>query len=176
MTTQNEIFTIDNEKLLNILENFKNHINTDDINIQNTLNILNKIISSDSKNDINLNYEDVIRVLKDKKYSYIIKLEAKSHKEIESLVKCTMQDMMIENNMKDKIKGVLLSFNIHPDYSLSNLSKIIDLIMENTNDDTDIIFGTKNDENIYKENIEIIAIISHTIIRHLSVNTHSYGL
>lgn len=169
MARVNEIFTIDNQKLLNVLENSKNDMDENDMDIRKALDILKKMISSDSKNDIKLDYEDVIRVLKDKTHSYIIKLEAKNHKDIESLMKKIIQDISIKQNMKEKIKSMLLSFRINPDFALPYLSNIIDIIVENTNEDTDVIFGTKNDENIHKDNIEVTAIISHTLIKRIPI-------
>ncbi len=158
MNSNNKIFKIENKKLLDLLHN---PVDTIDDEIKKVLDIFSAIILCSSEDDIHLDYADFVYVLENAVESYVVSLQSDSKNSVTTMIKEMVQEVLLDNNLMEKIVGVLINFKLHPDFDLSVLSGVMEIINENTNKNCVVIFGTCADKRMNKDDMELIAIISY---------------
>ncbi|MEA2099810.1 MAG: hypothetical protein U9P72_06745 [Campylobacterota bacterium] len=144
-----QICKIENEILINIFDDEK----VDGIEKQNLLDKLKVIIKNGSEDNINIDYADLRCVVDCGEESSILNIET----DIKSLHK-----QIVDNDIfKPKVKGVLLNFKINSDMALIELAGVVDILNDSIDEDATVIFGIIIDEDIQKNSVDILAVISY---------------
>jgi len=155
------IIVIPNERLLTVVdknlgvkESFRL---VDDILSQAVSGISNVIISH-SASDINLDFADVKTVMSHKGLAlmgvgHATGQNAAYDAAIEAISSPLLGDISING-----AQGVLVHFNIHPDYPILQISEAMNTIEEYADEDASVIFGTTTDDSIAEDEVYITII------------------
>jgi len=155
------IIVIPNERLLTVVdktlgvkESFRL---VDDILSQAVSGISNVIISH-SPSDINLDFADVKTVMSHKGLAlmgvgHATGQNAAYDAAIEAISSPLLGDISING-----AQGVLVHFNIHPDYPILQISEAMNTIEEYADEDASVIFGTTTDDSIAEDEVYITII------------------
>jgi cell division GTPase FtsZ len=119
-------------------------------------NKLKNIILNNGENSINIDYSDLECVLEESSESYLLNFSVNIN-ELEKQLNHDMISNAIENN---KIKNILLNFNLNSKMELLQISNILEIIDILKDEDVSIIFGTTIDENIENDVLEVLAVIA----------------
>jgi cell division protein FtsZ len=155
------IIVIPNERLLTVVdknlgvkESFRL---VDDILSQAVSGISNVIISH-SPSDINLDFADVKTVMSHKGLAlmgvgHATGQNAAYDAAIEAISSPLLGDISING-----AQGVLVHFNIHPDYPILQISEAMNTIEEYADEDASVIFGTTTNDSIAEDEVYITII------------------
>jgi len=155
------IIVIPNERLLTVVdktlgvkESFRL---VDDILSQAVSGISNVIISH-TASDINLDFADVKTVMSHKGLAlmgvgHATGQNAAYDAAIEAISSPLLGDISING-----AQGVLVHFNIHPNYPILQISEAMNTIEEYADEDASVIFGTTTDDNISEDEVHITII------------------
>ena len=106
-------------------------------------------------NDIGLSLADLQNILNKKGILHAVKSEYIEENEALKSLEFFMKDSSFDIQSLNKISSVLISFRIGSNYSITKLTKVIELISEKIDDDSDLIWGTVRDDSLDK-NLVII--------------------
>ena len=155
------IIVIPNEKLLEIVEkslgikeSFKF---VDDILMQAVSGIANVIISH-GDNDINLDFADVKTTMDHKGLALIGTGHSRGASAAYDAAKIALESPLLDDVSIDGAMGVLVHFDIHPEYPILEISSAMDIIEENADEDANVIFGTSTDSNLGMDEVKITII------------------
>ena len=70
-------------------------------------------------------------------------------------IKSAIESPLLDNMSINGAMGVLVHFNIHPDYPLVDISEAMDIVYESADEDAHVIFGTTTDENMEPDRVKI---------------------
>lgn len=132
-----------------------------DDEMKNVLNIFSAIILCDSGSDIHLDYTDFVCALENTTGSYIVSFHSDVTCSVSVMMKQIVQEVLWDNDLKDKIAAILINFKLHPDFDLEDLSVAMENIYENTNEHCTVIFGTCTDNKMGIDDMSVNAIISY---------------
>lgn len=152
------LIVVSNNKLLeNYSEiSFEDSFAMADKILKNTVQILTDIILKPSY--INLDFADVCSVIKNKENAYIWQGRATGKDKVEKAVMKAVNSNILENKLSDSITDAIVNITGGNDVSLKDANFIITKIKEWTNDNVNIIFGIRKDENLKNEiQVSIIA-------------------
>ena len=152
------LIVVSNNKLLeNYSEiSFEDSFAMADKILKNTVQILTDIILKPSY--INLDFADVCSVIKNKENAYIWQGRATGKDKVEKAVMKAVNSNILENKLSDSITDAIVNIRGGNDVSLKDANFIITKIKEWTNDNVNIIFGIRKDENLKNEiQVSIIA-------------------
>lgn len=155
--TVDSLIIVSNNKLLeNYSEiSFEDSFTMADKILKNTVQILTDIILKPSY--INLDFADVCSIIKDTKNAYIWQGRASGKNKAEKAVMKAINSNMLENSINDSTDAIV-NLTGGDDISLSEANFIMNKIKEQTNENINIIFGIRKDENIKNEiQVSIIA-------------------
>jgi len=155
------IIVIPNERLLSVVdknlgvkESFKL---VDDILSQAVSGISNVIISH-SPNDINLDFADAKTVMSHKGLALMGVGEADGQNAAyEATMQAISSPLLGDISIKGA-QGVLVHFNIHPNYPIVDISEAMNTLEEFADEDAYVIFGTTTDESIPEDKVTITII------------------
>ena len=156
------IIVIPNEKLLSIVEKnlgIKESFRlVDDVLCQAVTGISNVIISH-SPNDINLDFADVKTVMSHRGLALMGSGNSTGSNAAYDAAKAAIDSPLLDNISINGAKGVLVHFNIHPDYPLLQISEAMNVIEDHADEDASVIFGTTTnpDFDIDEVRITIVA-------------------
>jgi cell division protein FtsZ len=66
-----------------------------------------------------------------------------------------LESPLLDNISISGAMGVLVHFHIHPDYPILEISKAMDIIEENADEDASVIFGTTTNTNLEQDEVRI---------------------
>ncbi len=142
------------EKNLGVKESFKL---VDDILAQAVSGISNVILSH-SPSDINLDFADVRTVMGHKGLALMgVGHSVGANAAYEAANQAISSPLLGDISIKGA-RGVLVHFNIHPDYPLLQISEAMNTIEEFADEDASVIFGTTTDESIAEDEVRITII------------------
>ncbi len=99
-------------------------------------------------NDIGLSLADLQNILNKKGILHAVKSEYIEENEALKSLEFFMKDSSFDIQSLNKISSVLISFRTHSDYPITRLTKMIELISEKINDDSNLIWGTVRDDSL----------------------------
>jgi cell division protein FtsZ len=155
------IIVIQNEKLIEISEHnlgIKDAFKLVDSVLLKAVSGITNVILNHSEDDINLDFSDVKTIMGHKGKSLIgIGEEIGENAAILSLEKAINSPLLEKHDFK-KAKGLLIHFNIHPNYPLYEINKAMQKLEQDCNDDVQIIFGTTTNTDLKEDEVKIILV------------------
>ncbi len=155
------IIVIPNERLLSVVdknlgikESFKL---VDDILAQAVSGISNVIISH-SPSDINLDFADVKTVMSHKGMALMGVGKANGQNAAQEATIQAINSPLLGDISIDGAQGILVHFNIHPDFPLMQISEAMSYIEEYADDEAFVIFGTTTNESMAEDEVSMTII------------------
>jgi cell division protein FtsZ len=72
--------------------------------------------------------------------------------------KIAIESPLLDNVSIDGAMGVLVQFDIHPEYPLNGISQAMDIIYDSADENADVIFGTTTNVDIAIDEVKIIIV------------------
>ncbi len=155
------IIVVPNEKLLAVVEknlglkeSFKM---VDDILTQAVGGISNVILSHGS-HDINLDFNDVKTVMSNKGLALMGVGYSSGSKAAYDATKAAIESPLLDNISINGAMGVLVHFEIHPEYPILEISEAMGIVEENADENAHVIFGTTTNHNMGIDEVKITII------------------
>jgi len=142
------------EKNLGIKESFKL---VDDILAQ-AVGGISKVILSHGDNDINLDFADVKTVMSHRGLALMGTGYSSGTNAAYDAAKAAIESPLLDNISIDGAMGVLVHFDIHPDYPIMEISEAMNIIEESADEEASVIFGTTTNSDLEVDEVKITII------------------
>jgi cell division protein FtsZ len=155
------IIVVPNERLLSIIEQnlgYKESFRMVDDILAQAVGGISKVILSHGENDINLDFADVKTVMSHHGLALMGTGYATGENAAYDAAKAAIESPLLDNISIDGAMGVLVHFDIHPDYPLMEISKAMEIIEESADEDASVIFGTTTNPDIELDEVKITII------------------
>ena len=152
------IIVVPNEKLLSIVEKnlgIKESFRMVDDILAQAVGGISKVILSHGDNDINLDFADVKTVMGHRGLALMGTGYSSGASAAYDAAKMAIESPLLDNISIDGAMGVLVHFDIHPDYPLNGISEAMDIIYDSADEDADVIFGTSTTTNMEIDEVRI---------------------
>jgi len=152
------IIVVPNERLLSIVEKnlgIKESFKMVDDILAQAVGGISKVILSHGDNDINLDFADVKTVMNHRGLALMGTGYSSGASAAYDAAKMAIESPLLDNISIDGAMGVLVQFDIHPDYPLNGISEAMDIIYDSADEEADVIFGTTTNENMDLDEVRI---------------------
>lgn len=152
------IVVIPNEKVLAIISNstgIKESFKQIDSILARAVNGIANVILSHGNDDVNTDFADIKTVMQSKGLALLGIGESEAEDAASEAIKKAIESPLFDNLSINGAKGVLVCFEINPDYPLALVSQAVGLITESASEDADIVFGTITSTDIPKEQVRV---------------------
>jgi cell division protein FtsZ len=116
---------------------------------------ISKVILSHGENDINLDFADVKTVMNHRGLALMGTGYSSGAAAAYDAAKMAIESPLLDNISIDGAMGVLVQFDIHPDYPLNGISEAMEIIYDSADEDADVIFGTTTNANMDIDEVKI---------------------
>ncbi len=155
------IIVVPNERLLSIVEKnlgMRDSFRLVDNVLSQAVGGISNVILSHGANDINLDFADVKTVMSHRGLALMGVGESQGNSAAYDAAKTAIESPLLDNLSIDGAMGILVHFDIHPDYPLAEISEAMDIVEENADEDANIIFGTTTSEDIPLDQVKLTII------------------
>jgi len=152
------IIVVPNEKLLSIVEKnlgIKESFRMVDDILAQAVGGISKVILSHGDNDINLDFADVKTVMSHRGLALMGAGYAVGTNAAYDAAKAAIESPLLDNISIDGAMGVLVHFDIHPDYPIMEIGEAMNIIEESADEDASVIFGTTTNEKMEIDEVRI---------------------
>lgn len=152
------IIVVPNEKLLSIVEKnlgIKESFRMVDDILAQAVGGISKVILSHGENDINLDFADVKTVMSHRGLALMGAGYATGTNAAYDAAKAAIESPLLDNISIDGAMGVLVHFDIHPDYPIMEIGEAMNIIEESADEDASVIFGTTTNPNMEPDEVKI---------------------
>jgi len=152
------IIVVPNEKLLSIVEKnlgIKESFRMVDDILAQAVGGISKVILSHGDNDINLDFADVKTVMSHRGLALMGAGYAVGTNAAYDAAKAAIESPLLDNISIDGAMGVLVHFDIHPDYPIMEIGEAMNIIEESADEDASVIFGTTTNANMEIDEVRI---------------------
>jgi len=152
------IVVIPNDRLLSIIDRRlgrRESYKIVDSALAQVVRGISGFILSDNKNDVNLDLSDLQALMHHRGMSYIGVGEHQGEYAAKEAVESAMESPLLDNKPIHQAVGMLFQFHIHPDFPMTDLTEAMEVVLEKTDEDAQVIFCTATDENIPKNSVRI---------------------
>ncbi len=152
------IVVIPNDKLLSIIDKslgLKESFKIVDDVLARAVNGISGVVLNYGDSDINVDFADLRTVMGHRGLALMGIGEASGSNAAYEAIKNAIESPLFDNMSINGAMGVLINFNIHPDYPLQEISQAMELIYENVNSEADVIFGTTTTNEIAQDGVKI---------------------
>jgi len=152
------IIVVPNEKLLSIVEKnlgIKESFRMVDDILAQAVGGISKVILSHGDNDINLDFADVKTVMSHRGLALMGAGYAVGANAAYDAAKAAIESPLLDNISIDGAMGVLVHFDIHPDYPIMEIGEAMGIVEESADEDAAVIFGTTTNENMEIDEVRI---------------------
>jgi cell division protein FtsZ len=152
------IVVIPNDKLLSIIDRklgLKESFKIVDAVLAQAVSGTSGVILSSGDNDINLDFADLRTVMDHKGMALMGVGEYEGDNAAYEAIKAAIESPLLDNMSINGAMGVLVHFNMHPDFPTMEVYEAMNVVNESADDDADIIFGTSTDDTLNPEYIKI---------------------
>lgn len=152
------IIVVPNEKLLSIVEKnlgIKESFRMVDDILAQAVGGISKVILSHGDNDINLDFADVKTVMSHRGLALMGAGYAVGPNAAYDAAKAAIESPLLDNISIDGAMGVLVHFDIHPDYPIMEIGEAMNIVEESADEDAAVIFGTTTNENMELDEVRI---------------------
>ena len=113
------------------------------------------IILSNGENDINLDFADLRTVMSHKGMALMGVGEYEGENAAYEAIKAAIESPLLDNMSINGAMGVLVHFNIHPDFPFMEMSEAMLVVEESAHDEASVIWGTTTDESLPLDYVKI---------------------
>ncbi|RLA72623.1 MAG: cell division protein FtsZ [Epsilonproteobacteria bacterium] len=155
------IIVVPNEKLLAVVEKnlgIKESFKLVDDILSQAVGGISNVILSHGENDINLDFADVKTIMSHRGLALMGVGYSTGTNAAYDAAKAAIESPLLDNISIDGALGVLVHFDIHPDYPILEISEAMDIIDENADEDAYVIFGTTTNLDMDLEEVKITII------------------
>jgi cell division protein FtsZ len=152
------IIVVPNEKLLSIVEKnlgIKESFRMVDDILAQAVGGISKVILSHGENDINLDFADVKTVMGHRGLALMGAGYSTGTNAAYDAAKAAIESPLLDNISIDGAMGVLVHFDIHPDYPIMEIGEAMNIVEESADEDASVIFGTTTDESMDIDEVRI---------------------
>ncbi len=152
------IIVVPNEKLLSIVEKnlgIKESFRMVDDILAQAVGGISKVILSHGENDINLDFADVKTVMSHRGLALMGAGYASGKNAAYDAAKAAIESPLLDNISIDGAMGVLVHFDIHPDYPIMEIGEAMNIVEESADEDASVIFGTTTNPNMAVDEVKI---------------------
>jgi len=152
------IIVVPNEKLLSIVEKnlgIKESFRMVDDILAQAVGGISKVILSHGENDINLDFADVKTVMSHRGLALMGAGYSVGTNAAYDAAKAAIESPLLDNISIDGAMGVLVHFDIHPDYPIMEIGEAMSIVEESADEDASVIFGTTTNENMAIDEVKI---------------------
>ena len=152
------IIVVPNEKLLSIVEKnlgIKESFRMVDDILAQAVGGISKVILSHGENDINLDFADVKTVMSHRGLALMGAGYSVGTNAAYDAAKAAIESPLLDNISIDGAMGVLVHFDIHPDYPIMEIGEAMNIVEESADEDASVIFGTTTNENMEIDEVKI---------------------
>jgi len=152
------IIVVPNEKLLSIVEKnlgIKESFRMVDDILAQAVGGISKVILSHGENDINLDFADVKTVMGHRGLALMGAGYSTGTNAAYDAAKAAIESPLLDNISIDGAMGVLVHFDIHPDYPIMEIGEAMNIVEESADEDASVIFGTTTNENMEIDEVRI---------------------
>ncbi|HIP47114.1 MAG TPA: cell division protein FtsZ [Campylobacterales bacterium] len=152
------IIVVPNEKLLSIVEKnlgIKESFRMVDDILAQAVGGISKVILSHGDNDINLDFADVKTVMSHRGLALMGAGYAVGANAAYDAAKAAIESPLLDNISIDGAMGVLVHFDIHPDYPIMEIGEAMNIVEESADEDAAVIFGTTTNANMEIDEVRI---------------------
>jgi len=152
------IIVVPNEKLLSIVEKnlgIKESFRMVDDILAQAVGGISKVILSHGDNDINLDFADVKTVMSHRGLALMGAGYAVGPNAAYDAAKAAIESPLLDNISIDGAMGVLVHFDIHPEYPIMEIGEAMSIVEESADENAAVIFGTTTNENMEIDEVRI---------------------
>ena len=152
------IVVIPNDKLLSIIDKklgLKDSFKIVDGVLAQAVSGTSGVILSNGDNDINLDFADLQTVMNHKGMALMGVGEHEGENAAYEAIKAAIESPLLDNMSINGALGVLVHFNMHPDFPIMEIYDAMNVVNESADDEADIIFGTSTDTNLAENYVKI---------------------
>ncbi len=152
------IVVIPNDKLLSIIDpklGIKESFKIVDSVLARAVSGTSGVILASGDNDINLDFADLQTVMSHRGLALMGVGEYKGENAAYEAIKNAIESPLLDNMSVNGALGVLVHFNMHPEFPFMELSAAMDVVHNSVDEGADVIFGTTTDESLPKDFIRI---------------------
>jgi len=120
------------------------------------------VASSCNDKDIHLSFDDFKKIMSygEALFSGIGEYTHENNNPLEEAIKLSLQDASLDYNAINKALGILMHFEIHPDFPLVPISEGLEIIYDNVDENADIIWGTTTNSAVSENYVKVSVLIS----------------
>jgi cell division protein FtsZ len=169
------IVVIPNDKLLSIIDKklgIKDSFKIVDSVLAQAVNGTAGVILSNGDNDINLDFADLKTVMSHRGMALMGVGEHEGENAAYEAIKAAIESPLLDNVSINGAMGVLVHFNMHPNFSMIEISEAMGVVQESAHEDADVIFGTSTDDTL-PENYVKITIIATGFEKNVKASTNN---
>ena len=155
------IIVVPNEKLLAVVEKnlgIKESFKLVDDILSQAVGGISNVILSHGDNDINLDFADVKTIMSHRGLALMGVGYSSGTNAAYDAAKAAIESPLLDNISIDGAMGVLVHFDIHPDYPILEISEAMNIVEENADEDANVIFGTTTNPDMGVEEVKITII------------------
>ncbi len=152
------IVVIPNDKLLSIIDRklgMKESFKIVDAILAQAVSGTSGVILSSGENDINLDFADLKTVMSHRGMALMGMGEHQGENSAYEAIKGAIESPLLDNMSINGAMGVLVHFNIHPNYPLMDISEAMEVVHESAHEESEVIFGTSTDETLPEDFVRI---------------------
>jgi len=155
------IIVIPNEKLLSVVEKnlgIKESFKLVDDVLAQAVSGISNVILSHGENDINLDFADVKTIMSHRGLALMGVGYSVGNNAAYDAAKMAIESPLLDNISIDGAMGVLVHFELHPDYPILEISHAMNIVEENADEDANVIFGTTTNTSMAEDEVKITII------------------
>lgn len=155
------IVVIPNDKLLSIIDRklgIKDSFKIVDSVLAQAVSGTAGVILSNGQADINLDFADLKTVMSHKGMALMGVGEHEGENAAYEAIKAAIESPLLDNVSINGAMGVLVHFNMHPNFPMMEISDAMIVVQESAHEDADVIFGTSTDESLPEDYVKITII------------------
>ena len=155
------IVVIPNDKLLSIIDRklgIKDSFKIVDSVLAQAVSGTAGVILSNGQADINLDFADLKTVMSHKGMALMGVGEHEGDNAAYEAIKAAIESPLLDNVSINGAMGVLVHFNMHPNFPMMEISDAMVVVQESAHEDADVIFGTSTDESLPEDYVKITII------------------
>ncbi|NPA82285.1 MAG: cell division protein FtsZ [Epsilonproteobacteria bacterium] len=155
------IVIIPNDKLLSIVDKnlgIKESFKLVDEVLSRAVNGMSAVVLNAGENNINLDFADVQTVMSHRGMALMGIGESRGDNAAIDAIKSAIESPLLDNMSIKGAMGVLIHFQMHPNFPLMQVNEAMDEIESSADEDADIIFGTTYDDTMEEDAISITII------------------
>jgi len=152
------IVVIPNDKLLSIVDRklgIKDSFKIVDGVLAQAVSGTSGVILSNGENDINLDFADLKTVMSHRGMALMGVGEHEGENAAYEAIKSAIESPLLDNISINGAMGVLVHFNMHPDFPMMETSEAMIVVQESAHEDAEVIFGTSTDETLPENYVKI---------------------